>query len=287
MTMVSLRQESSGKEEETRTQKPFVETLRVRIPPGKAGPAARSESCVVVRQLALRSDSQVKGRVIEPPKKQAAWSLRPGHRRGRVRQLMGICRDPFWCRAHGRIASTHIDGPDPLCASAARDAGPRFANLDLRLGPGTGVPCFMSVRSLPAATVRGELHTLCASDASRTQVLRFHAHLVAWSDCITACDGHMDARTLVHDYRVYSTTHPGTTSPRLKWHASDSICAPSTKERHPDQPLATGRFGTVTRTPGRPRRPAPVVHGSGNLRCARARCSLRSMTRPGHLRCWP
>jgi len=66
---MSLRQESSGKEEETRTRKPFDETLRVRIPPGKAGPAARSESCVVMGQPILRSvDSQVKGRVIEPRK---------------------------------------------------------------------------------------------------------------------------------------------------------------------------------------------------------------------------
>jgi len=39
LDMVSLRQESFGKEEETRTLKPFAETLRVRIPPGKAGPA--------------------------------------------------------------------------------------------------------------------------------------------------------------------------------------------------------------------------------------------------------
>ena len=69
LSLVSLRQESSGKEEETRTRKPFDETLRVRIPPGKAGPAARSESCVVVGQPILRSvDSQVKGRVIEPRK---------------------------------------------------------------------------------------------------------------------------------------------------------------------------------------------------------------------------
>ena len=45
LSMVSLRQESFGKEEETRTLKSFVETLRVRIPPGKAEPAARSESC--------------------------------------------------------------------------------------------------------------------------------------------------------------------------------------------------------------------------------------------------
>ena len=67
--MVSLRQVSFGKEEETRTLKPFVETLRVRIPPGKAGPAARSESCVVVGRLTLRSvNSQVKGRAIEPRK---------------------------------------------------------------------------------------------------------------------------------------------------------------------------------------------------------------------------
>src|SRR5271157_5842048 len=69
LSMVSLRQESFGKEEETRTLKPFVETLRVRIPPGKAGPAARSESCVVVGRPILRSvDSEVKGCVIEPRK---------------------------------------------------------------------------------------------------------------------------------------------------------------------------------------------------------------------------
>ena len=81
--MVSLRQESFGKEEETRTLKPFVETLRVRIPPGKAGPAARSESCVVVGRPILRSvDSEVKGRVIEPRKYKPLWSLRRGHRRG-------------------------------------------------------------------------------------------------------------------------------------------------------------------------------------------------------------
>ena len=66
---MSLRQESSGKEEETRTRKPFTETLRFEIPPGKAGPAARSESCVVMGQPILRSvDSQVKGRAIEPRK---------------------------------------------------------------------------------------------------------------------------------------------------------------------------------------------------------------------------
>src|SRR5271157_4518060 len=61
---MSLRQVSSGKEEETRTPKPFIEILRVRIPPGKAGPAARSESCVAVGRPTLRSvDSRVgKGR---------------------------------------------------------------------------------------------------------------------------------------------------------------------------------------------------------------------------------
>ena len=44
-----------GRRKRLETLKPFVETLRVRIPPGKAGPAARSESCVVVGQPTLRS----------------------------------------------------------------------------------------------------------------------------------------------------------------------------------------------------------------------------------------
>jgi hypothetical protein len=63
---MSLRPESLGREEEPRTQKPFIESMRVRIPPGKAGSAARNESCVVVGRPTLRSvDSEVKGRVIE------------------------------------------------------------------------------------------------------------------------------------------------------------------------------------------------------------------------------
>ena len=69
ISVMSLRQVSFAKEEETRTLKPFAETLRVRIPPGKAGPAARSESCVVLGRPILRSvDREVKGRVIEPRK---------------------------------------------------------------------------------------------------------------------------------------------------------------------------------------------------------------------------
>ena len=87
-SMVSLRQASLGKEEETRTWKPFVGTLRVRIPPGKAGPAARSESCVAVGRPTLRSvDSEVKGRVIEPRnyKLWGAFVLDTGG--GRVRRV--------------------------------------------------------------------------------------------------------------------------------------------------------------------------------------------------------
>ena len=86
--MVSLRQESLGKEEETRTRKPFAGTLRVRVPPGKAGPAARSESCVAVGRPTLRSvDSEVKGRVIEPRnyKPSGAFVLDTGG--GRVRRV--------------------------------------------------------------------------------------------------------------------------------------------------------------------------------------------------------
>ncbi len=91
--MVSLRQVSFGKEEETRTLKPFAETLRVRIPPGKAGPAARSESCVVVGRPILRSvDSEVKGRVIEPRKYKTLGAFVVDTGGGRVRQLtLGGC----------------------------------------------------------------------------------------------------------------------------------------------------------------------------------------------------
>ena len=88
LSMVSLRQVNSGEEEETRTRKPFIETLRVRIPPGKAGPAARSESCVVVGRPILRSvDSEVKGRVIEPRKYKTLGAFVVDTGGGRVRQL--------------------------------------------------------------------------------------------------------------------------------------------------------------------------------------------------------
>ena len=104
--MVSLRQESFGKEEETRTLKPFVETLRVRIPPGKAGPAARSESCVVVGQPILRSvDSEVKGRVIEPRKYKTRGAFVVDTGGGRVRQLtLGPLSlpDPAGVEEHGQ-----------------------------------------------------------------------------------------------------------------------------------------------------------------------------------------
>ena len=106
LSMVSLRQESLGKEEETRTWKPFVGTLRVRIPPGKAGPAARSESCVAVGRPTLRSvDSEVKGRVIEPRnyKPWGAFVLDTGG--GRVRQVALGPTEPAWSY-RGRRART-------------------------------------------------------------------------------------------------------------------------------------------------------------------------------------
>src|SRR5208282_982326 len=103
---VSLRQESFGKEEETRALKPFVETLRVRIPPGKAGPAARSESCVVVGRPILRSvDSEVKGRVIEPRKYKTLGAFVVDTGGGRVRQLtLGPLSlpDPAGVEEHGQ-----------------------------------------------------------------------------------------------------------------------------------------------------------------------------------------
>ena len=79
---MTLRQESLGKEKEPRTRKPFVGTLRVSIPPGRAGPAARSESCEG------RDDSHREASTARPeavgraPKTQVAGSLRCGQKRG-------------------------------------------------------------------------------------------------------------------------------------------------------------------------------------------------------------
>ncbi len=106
LSMVSLRQVSFGREEETRTLKPFAETLRVRIPRGKAGPAARSESCVVVGRPILRSvDSEVKGRVIEPRKYKTLGAFVVDTGGGRVRQLtLGPLSlpDPAGVEEHGQ-----------------------------------------------------------------------------------------------------------------------------------------------------------------------------------------
>jgi len=105
--MVSLRQESFGKEEETRTLKPFVETLRVRTPPGRAGPAARSESCVVLGQPILRSvDSELKGRVIEPRKYKPLGAFVMDTGGGRVGQLTDgplSLPDPAGVEEHWRM----------------------------------------------------------------------------------------------------------------------------------------------------------------------------------------
>ena len=104
--MVSLCQVSFGREEETRTLNPFAETLRVRIPSGKAGPAARSESCVVVGRPILRSvDSEVKGRVIEPRKYKTPGAFVVDTGGGRVRQLtLGPLSlpDPAGVEEHGQ-----------------------------------------------------------------------------------------------------------------------------------------------------------------------------------------
>lgn len=62
-----LRQASSGKEEESRTRKPFVATLRVQIPPGRAWPGGRKRVLRGEGRPSLRSvDSESQCRAIEP-----------------------------------------------------------------------------------------------------------------------------------------------------------------------------------------------------------------------------
>jgi hypothetical protein len=82
---MSLRQESSGREEEPRTQKPFVGTPRV------ANPASQSRASRQKRVLrgdgrpSPRSvDSQVKGRVIEPRKLKTSGAFAVDISGGRV-----------------------------------------------------------------------------------------------------------------------------------------------------------------------------------------------------------
>ena len=89
--MVSLRQESFGKEDETRTLKPLAETLRVRIPPGKAGheqPEASWRSSSGWRRIGDPAAGRVVLQSMLPITcRQAAPNLwnefgRDGHRRG-------------------------------------------------------------------------------------------------------------------------------------------------------------------------------------------------------------
>jgi hypothetical protein len=85
---ILLRQESLGREEEPRTRKPFVGTLRVANPAWQSWASSQKRVLRSGGQLPLRSvDSQVKGRVIEPRKHQTsgAFVVRIcGGRAGRV-----------------------------------------------------------------------------------------------------------------------------------------------------------------------------------------------------------
>jgi hypothetical protein len=66
---LTLRHESLGKEEETRTQKPFAGTLRVTNPVRQSLASSRKRVLRGGRRLPLRSvDSQCLGRAIEPRK---------------------------------------------------------------------------------------------------------------------------------------------------------------------------------------------------------------------------
>ena len=84
----SLRQESLGKEEETRTRKPFVGTLRVSNPAWQSRASSQKRVLRGVGRPTLRSvDSQVKGRVIEPRKLKTRGAFVVDIRGGRVRRV--------------------------------------------------------------------------------------------------------------------------------------------------------------------------------------------------------
>ena len=73
---MSLRQASLEREEEARTLKPFVGTLRVANPVRQSWAGSRKRVLRGGGRLPLRSvDSQIKGRVIEPRKCQTSGAF--------------------------------------------------------------------------------------------------------------------------------------------------------------------------------------------------------------------
>src|SRR4029077_10654904 len=102
------------------------------IPPGRAGPAASSESCVAVGRTTLRSvDSQVKGRVIEPRKLKTRGAFVVDIGGGRVRRAtLGPTKRVGSCR--GRRART-------MTARVPQELG-RPRRLHRQCGPGDRTP---------------------------------------------------------------------------------------------------------------------------------------------------
>src|SRR3954465_1991435 len=73
---MSLRQESLGREEEPRTRKPFVGTLRVSNPAWQSRASSQKRVLRGEGRPSLRSvDSQAKGRVIEPRKVKGSYRV--------------------------------------------------------------------------------------------------------------------------------------------------------------------------------------------------------------------
>ena len=131
---------------------------RVGIPPGKAGPAARSESCVVVRRLTLRSvDSEVKGREIEPRKLKTLGAFVVDISGGRVRRCY------TWSRRTRLILPGSKDTDNDQEGSPgtweARSSPPTIS------GSGTGIPTPRSPRPrVPAAGSQSDARVVSPGD---------------------------------------------------------------------------------------------------------------------------
>src|SRR4029077_20379342 len=84
------------------------------IPPGRAGPAARSESCVAVGRPTLRSgDSQVKCCVIEPRTLRTLGACVVDITGGRVRRCCPWSVNPPRTR-HSWLSRVTTNGNQPL-----------------------------------------------------------------------------------------------------------------------------------------------------------------------------
>src|SRR3954452_438546 len=125
---MTLRQESLGREEEPRTRKPFVGTLRVSNPAWQSRAGSQKRVLRGEGRPSLRSvDSEVKGRVIEPRKLKSPGAFAVDMSGGRVGRANN--------RSPGRGRSYRGRRARAMAIRVSQEPGrPRRFHCNFRLG---------------------------------------------------------------------------------------------------------------------------------------------------------